>query len=216
MKKRFSKRPPESDPAWHPDFRNHETLPDVKVVRTSFFVNLVAALLLIAAMVFFAVQELQRNSLRFEIEGLEGKIAENNRRNQEVLGFHRDFQEYSAEIETAVEHLTTSRELSALLIAIAGPLPEEMRFSSIRYQTRRGTDSDTKELQISGEIAATPDDAATILTRYGNSFQTDPILREFVKEAVPTSLVAAPGEQKLSFGIHVILRNGEEDIEDKK
>ena len=26
-------------PAWHPNFRNYEKLPDIKVVRTAFFVN---------------------------------------------------------------------------------------------------------------------------------------------------------------------------------
>ena len=26
-------------PAWHPNFRNYEKLPDLKVVRTAFFVN---------------------------------------------------------------------------------------------------------------------------------------------------------------------------------
>ena len=29
-------------PAWHPSFRNYERLPDIKVVRTVFFVNAVA------------------------------------------------------------------------------------------------------------------------------------------------------------------------------
>ena len=26
-------------PAWHPNFRNYQQLPDIKVVRTAFFVN---------------------------------------------------------------------------------------------------------------------------------------------------------------------------------
>lgn len=217
MKKRFAKRTPESIPAWHHDFRNPETLPDVKVVRTSFFVNLVAALLLIAATIFLGVQELRRSSLRFEIDALEKRIAENHRRNQEVLGLQRDFQKEGQGIEEAVEHLRSSLDLSFLLIALAEPLPEEMRFSSIRYQSRKDLGLPSKELRISGEIAAIPDEAASILTRYGNLLQNDPVLVEIVKEAVPTSLVAVPGENKLSFGIQVVLRDGEDtDKEDKK
>ena len=29
-------------PAWHPNFRDYEKLPDVKVVRTAFFINAAA------------------------------------------------------------------------------------------------------------------------------------------------------------------------------
>ena len=35
-------------PAWHPNFRNYQRLPDIKVVRTAFFINGFAALIAIA------------------------------------------------------------------------------------------------------------------------------------------------------------------------
>ena len=35
-------------PAWHPNFRNYQKLPDIKVVRTAFFVNGIAILLVVA------------------------------------------------------------------------------------------------------------------------------------------------------------------------
>ena len=40
-------------PAWHPNFRNFEKLPDIKVVRTAFFVNGAALFLAVALLIYF-------------------------------------------------------------------------------------------------------------------------------------------------------------------
>jgi len=216
MKKKSSRRNPEPMPAWHLDFRNLETLPDVKVERTSFFIHVGAVLFLMAALVFLGMQEWHRRSLRFEIGGLEEKIAANQNRNKEVLRLHGEFQKEEKTISAVLDHVESSPELSNLLLAFASALPAEMRFNAIRYRERKGGDPGGQELTIQGEILATPDDAATILTGYVSSFQEIPFLGERVAEAVPTSLVASPEGKELSFGIQVTLQNIEDSKEEKK
>ena len=41
-------------PAWHPNFRNFQRLPDTKAVRTSFFLNGIAAVVTICLLLVLA------------------------------------------------------------------------------------------------------------------------------------------------------------------
>ena len=54
-------------PPWHPNFRNYEKLPDVKQVRTAFFVNAAAITVALALLTYFGVQEWQLRSLNAQI-----------------------------------------------------------------------------------------------------------------------------------------------------
>lgn len=51
-------------PAWHRDFRNSDELPDVKPIRTAFFINGLAILVTTAALINFVHQEYQLYGLR--------------------------------------------------------------------------------------------------------------------------------------------------------
>jgi hypothetical protein len=55
-------------PAWHPNFRNFERLPDTKVVRTAFFINGIAAVIAAIALLWVCYQEYQLHDLNRQIE----------------------------------------------------------------------------------------------------------------------------------------------------
>src|SRR5258708_33520583 len=54
-------------PAWHPNFRNYEKLPDIKVVRTAFFVNAGAITITLALLTYFGFQEWQLHTLKTQV-----------------------------------------------------------------------------------------------------------------------------------------------------
>jgi len=62
-------------PAWHPNFRNFERLPDTKVVRTTFFVNATAIVVALVALIFTANREIGLHSLNSQIGEIEAQIV---------------------------------------------------------------------------------------------------------------------------------------------
>src|SRR5436190_18697470 len=61
-------------PSWHPSFRNYEKLPDIKVVRTAFFVNGAALFLAVALAIYFGFQQWQLHVLRVQIADSQAQI----------------------------------------------------------------------------------------------------------------------------------------------
>ena len=56
---------------WHQDFRNVDALPDIKVIRTRFFVNLIAVVVPLFIATLWVQQELSLSTVRSEIAELE-------------------------------------------------------------------------------------------------------------------------------------------------
>jgi len=54
-------------PAWHPNFRNYALLPDIKPVRTAFFVNGISAFVAIGLLAFLGRGEYELHSVRSQI-----------------------------------------------------------------------------------------------------------------------------------------------------
>lgn len=204
----FRKKAPPPMLAWHPDFRDPETLPDVKPVRTAFFINGAAILLLAVVAIYLAFLEYGRHGLRQEIQLLEQRIQEHKGQNEEALKLHRAFQAEERSISEIARFLDHSLPVSELLMAISETLHPNMTFSAIRYQdiSDRGK-AGGKELLLNGAIKATPDAAASVMTEYLEAFERHPFLANLVAEAVPTSLVPAPEGDLMGFGIRLKLKD---------
>jgi hypothetical protein len=214
----FRKKAPPPAPAWHPDFRDPANLPDVKPVRTAFFVNGAAVLVMAIAALFLAFKEYGRHNLRADIQVLEQTLRENGTRNNQVLGLNRSFQAEERYILEVADYLDKSVEVSELLMALSETLHPSMAFSLIRYQdvTERGQVVG-RQLVLNGAIRATPDEAASAITDYLNIFHQQPFLMGLVAEAIPTSLVPAPEGDRMAFGIQLTLKGSDEEKKgDKK
>ena len=59
LKKKSDADAAEALPAWHPNFRNYQKLPDIKVVRTAFFVNGVAIFVALSLGIYLGFKEWQ-------------------------------------------------------------------------------------------------------------------------------------------------------------
>lgn len=211
----FLRKTPPSAPAWHADFRDTSSLPDVKVIRTSFFINGISVFVLLAAALFLAVQEFKRHALEGEIALLEEKIQDNHARNEQVLKLDQAFQTEGRTINEAVAYIDGSLDLSAFLTALSQTLHPNMTFTTVLYQNAgggRGADVTKKQVLISGSIRAEPDAATTVVTEYLNAFHQHPFLAERVEEAVPTSLVPTPEGDKMTFGIQLLLKSQKAEV----
>lgn len=215
--KSFRNRTPTPSAPWHPDFRDREALPDVKAVRTSFFINGVSILLLVLVGYFLGFQEYKQRTLQSDINALEGKIAEHQSRNEEVLRLNRSFLTNQRLINEVADYLGDSLELSELLVALGESLHPNIALSSIRLQGGSQRDSaGERQILISGSIRAAPEAAASAITEYLNIFHENPFLNQRVTDAVSTSLVPTPEGDTMAFGIRMKVQNQAAKKEDSK
>ncbi|HUJ44290.1 MAG TPA: hypothetical protein VLW52_11850, partial [Opitutaceae bacterium] len=66
-------------PAWHPNLRNVERLPDTKVVRTRFFVNFAAIAVGAALLLYFSYQEYRIKNLHHQVAEWQAQIDTNKK-----------------------------------------------------------------------------------------------------------------------------------------
>jgi hypothetical protein len=205
MKSLFKKQPPASIP-WHPDFRDATTLPDVKVVRTRFFINGFSVLLFAGVALTFGHQEVERRTLVSESAMLQDQIRQNRARHDEALRLQREFQGNERFINELDLYLGGSLDLSKFLVSLAVSIPLEMTLTAVRYQdvSERGQ-SVGKQIVLNGSIAGSPDAAATVITEYLKVFRDDPSFADTVEDAVPISLIPTLSGDLMSFGIQLTL-----------
>ncbi len=115
---------------WHPDFRDVRKLPDVKVVRTAFFINgalTVAAVLLGGTLAFRA----------WQVREVAGKIAEEERQiardrplSEAALKQYQAFREDHARVEEVAAFLAVRPSVPALLRRLGETMPPDLALDS--------------------------------------------------------------------------------------
>lgn len=158
-------------PAWHPNFRDYEKLPDVKVVRTAFFVNGAAVLVLACLAIYFGLHEWQLRAVNAQIAVAQRHIDRDKRASDADVMLYRRFQAEQANV-LAIEGFVASRPtLSGLLLHLGRTLPKPVALDGLEM---RG-DGVTLRLTVRGS----PEVAAGYATAYFNQLQADPKLTEF-------------------------------------
>src|SRR4051812_26508388 len=85
-------------PAWHPNFRDYERLPDVKVVRTAFFINATAIVILAALAGYLGFQEWQLHAIRVQIADRDRQIARDKKPSDADVAQYKKFQLEEAKV----------------------------------------------------------------------------------------------------------------------
>src|SRR5581483_6069762 len=85
-------------PSWHPNFRNAEALPDIKPVRTAFFVNGAAIFITVGLAVYFVLHELQLRQLKLQLAATENQIARTKKESDLAVAEFKKFQTEEARI----------------------------------------------------------------------------------------------------------------------
>src|SRR6187401_3003911 len=85
-------------PAWHPNFRNYEKLPDVKVVRTAFFVNGISILVALSLASYLGFREWQLRGLTTQIADVQAQIDRDKRASEQAIALFKKFQAEEAKV----------------------------------------------------------------------------------------------------------------------
>lgn len=158
-------------PAWHPNFRDYDKLPDVKVVRTAFFINGVAIVVLLALAAYFSIHEWQLHILRGQIAEAELQIKQNKRTSDQQVALFKKFQAEAAKIEEVRAFVASKEPVTRTLLRIATTLPENVALNS--FDLHEGA------LVLRLIVRGTPEVAAGYATAYLDQLRADQTLTAF-------------------------------------
>ncbi len=121
-------------PAWHPNFRNFDRLPDTKAVRTSFFVNGVAVVIAISLLLVFAYQEYALYVLNRQIIEWQARIDGNQKASALAVVEYKKFQAEEKKIAELEAFVSTPKPLSVLLLDLSRTLPPRIALLNVIYR----------------------------------------------------------------------------------
>ncbi|MFP4351432.1 MAG: hypothetical protein ACLFRP_00065 [Puniceicoccaceae bacterium] len=120
-------------PAWHPDFRIAEDLPDIKAVRTGFLVNLTVLGLAFALLVWLVYREAVIHANQSDIETLRDEERSMRAENKQVGDLNTRFMKRKQVHDDLVKFYDAPFDVPALFKDIARIRPGEIAFEEISY-----------------------------------------------------------------------------------
>jgi hypothetical protein len=168
---------------WRPDFRDTQTLPDTKVIRTGFLLNFIAIAIALAALSAYLVKEYNLQGLIREVNKLTVQVDGNQSLNRSILDVNKKFRQNAAVVEEAIAFDFQPVPLSDLIAELSGSLQEGMLLKSI--QIKYGDDSPDSNSGVSmlaimaGRVLEeAPGTPAEILDNFQNAIRELPLLGE--------------------------------------
>jgi len=180
-------------PNWHPNFRNTQLLPDLKVVRTTFFINALCIAVASAVLMFTGYREFQAFDLRSKMSTANSRMEEMRSENDQLLAQNREFMEGVRKFEEARAFVGASLSGTDLLRALGGSLPEQLEFNAVTYEKNL--------LSLRGTIRADSESASQRASAYLDVLRGDPFIGKVFTDISLTNLQRDTGSQGMSFEI---------------
>ncbi len=180
-------------PAWHPNFRNHERLPDTKVVRTQFFVNFVAIAVAASLMLYFCIQEYRIKSLTRQVAQWQSQIDTNQKSSTQAVALSRKFDEEAKKIDELAAFLSQRLVLSHFLEHLGSTLPKTIALDAI--------DVRDSGVEIRGTVVGTPDEAAGRTSAYLEQLRQDKYEKSIFGDVALNRLEPQATPGRLSFDL---------------
>ena len=214
MKIPIKKSVAQAQSPWHQDFRNPDVLPDIKVIRTRFFVNFVAFVLPLFVGVMWIQKEIALNGLKGNIEDLKEERASMQASNSELVDLSREFMKESAKIESLDGYYYNLFPLSDYIVTLSERVAEDMVVSSmdIKKSNRvQGTDVvDVWESRIAGYVTKGDQGAITRVNNFVEEIGGEELLKPHIDEAFLDSLARDQKTDTLNFVVSITMLDTEQ------
>ena len=169
--------PEDSDPAllaWHPDFRNHQRLPDTKVIRTSILVNGVAVLVAAVLFTALAYRFYQWREVTGQIATWQLQIDANKGPSDQGIALYKKFQAEAANVVGISTFVKSRPVVSELLLQLGKTLPDYVALDRL--------DLGATHLNVRGTVRGAPDQASGRASTYRQLLKSDSVLTERFSE----------------------------------
>ncbi|MBI5382152.1 MAG: hypothetical protein HZA31_09665 [Opitutae bacterium] len=183
--------------AWHPNFRNYERLPDIKVVRTMFFVNMGGIATACAVLAFFVLSEYHYYTLNNQLAAMDARISRDKKGSEQAIALFKKFQEEEKKVQEVESFLLARPAFSDLLIHFGNTLPRNIALTSF--------DLRDNGLTLRGIVRGAPELASGELTAYVDQLRADKMLSALFDEISQTDVSRNPVTGRLN--IELFLRS---------
>ncbi len=190
-------------PAWHPNFRNYQQLPDIKVVRTAFFVNGAAVFVALGLAVFLGQREYELHSLRSQIAAYQTQIDRDQPGSEKAKDLFKKFQEQEKRINE-VDAFTKSKPLiSEILLRLGETRTKNISLDAIEVRAPEGTPAVPPSIILQGTVRGTSELASGEASAYQDLLKSDPVLGPRFDEVTVTNSVRDAGTGRLKIEITI-------------
>lgn len=167
-------------PPWHPDFRNRAVLPDIKVVRTAFFVNGAAIFLAVVLLVYLGAREYELYSLNAQVKFWQTQIDRDRAVSAQAIVLYKKFQEEEKRISEVSTFVKARPSPSEIIQRLGESRPRNIAFDYVELREAgliiRGTVRGAAEL-ATGEVSS-----------YLDVLKKDSVLTSRFEDPVATSV----------------------------
>lgn len=184
-------------PAWHPNFRNFERLPDTKVVRTAFFINVFALTVTVVLLLYVGRREWDLRVVRTQVAEKQQQIDRDRAGSEQSVALFKKFQAEEAKLMEVENFVTSKLIVSDLLIHLGQTLPKNIALD--RFELRDAG------LTIAATVRGAPDQASGLATAYIEQLRADKELARF-DDITPTSSDRNPTTGRITIEVFMHLK----------
>lgn len=174
LKKKTEAAPSSLIPAWHPNFRDFAALPDIKPVRTAFFVNGIAAFVAIALLVFLGQQEYELHSLNSQIASRQREIDRDQPGSEAAITLYKKFQDEEKRLHDIDTFVKSKPVISQLLERFGVTRPKDIALEGLDIRAPDGLLPPT--ISVRGTVRGAPDLATGTASAYLDTLKNDEVL----------------------------------------
>ena len=195
MRKLSKKSAPARSDSWRPNFRDYDTLPDVRVVRTKFFLPAFAISVAAALTAYILFQEYRAMGITEDIQALEAEVATYRERHDEKVDLNAEFMKVSRKLNEVVAFKEGKLTASDLLLDLSSRLPEGMYLNRVEYTEGLAS--------IEGSALVSAEEASRLVNDYLKSIEEADVLQGLLSEYKLTSLGRNGAGNGFVFNIEV-------------
>ncbi|HUJ42860.1 MAG TPA: hypothetical protein VLW52_04545 [Opitutaceae bacterium] len=185
-------------PAWHPNFRNLERLPDTKVVRTQFFVNFAAIAVAAFFLLYFAIQEYRIKALSRQVADWQAQIDTNKKSSDQTLVLAKRFADEERKIGELNDFLKCRLVLTQFLLQIGNTLPPELAIDAVDVRAK-AVDPRDMGVSLHGTVAGAREEAAGRANSYVDQLKQDRYFAEVFDDVSQKRLEPDQTSGRLNF-----------------
>jgi hypothetical protein len=186
-------------PAWHPNFRNYEKLPDIKVVRTAFFINGAAVFAAIGLLTMFGLKELKLRAVTAQVADWQRQIDRDKKSSEAAIVLFKKFQAEEAKVLEVDAFVKSKPSFADIVIHLSKTLPPNVAFDSL----------DLREVSMTMRIAIKGSSIAAVQTaqNYINLLKSDPeVADQFEKVEMSSTPTRNPTTGRFAVELNFTLK----------
>lgn len=189
-------------PSWHPNFRNYERLPDTKVVRTTFFINVTAIAVAACLVILVGSRQLRLRELSQQLQETQAVIDKTSKENTESIRLSKLFDDEAKKILEAGAFVKRTLAPSEFILLLGKSLPKEVQIESVdlRYSGAGGD-----QCVLRGIVAGSKDEASGAASKYIELLRTSPLFASRFESVTLPTLNPDPAGALMRFEIVIKL-----------